>query len=107
MGEKGNYEIVLISNQYEDLLNAFIDSSDPKSLDWAKPINNRFCNAFKSEGSLTYLSKSDYLDENVLDKSSRLVLNTKDLKCINIVLLYLEQVMGRIKGGEKTIGKIR
>lgn len=75
-----NFEIVAISNKSKNFLNDFIDSLDPECLDWAKLIDKKSYNAFRSEGSLVGLSKGDYLDKNVLDQSFRLVSKIRDLQ---------------------------
>ena len=46
-----NSEIVVISNQYKDTLNDFIDSLDSESPDLARSIDKRFRNTPMSEGS--------------------------------------------------------
>ena len=76
----GNFEIMPIPNQYKDTLDDLIDSSNPKSPDWVEPIDKRFCNASMSESSSADFSEGDCLDEDFLDKSSRLAPKTENLK---------------------------
>lgn len=75
-----NSEIVVISNQYKDTLKEFINSSDTESSDWAKPIDERFCNVFISEGSLADFLEGDCFDENLPDRSLQLALKTENLQ---------------------------
>lgn len=51
---------------------------DSEFLDWVRSINERFCNASRSEDNLTHLLEKNYLDENVSDKSLRLVPKTEN-----------------------------
>lgn len=76
----GNSEIVAICNRYENILDEFINSSDPKSPDWAGLIDERFRNAPMSKSNLTDLSVGDYLDEDLSDRSSQLALKIEDLQ---------------------------
>ena len=75
----GNFEIVAIPNQYKDTLDDLIDSSDPKSSDWAGPIDKRSRNAPMSKGSLADLSEGNCADKNLSDRLSRLAPKTQDL----------------------------
>lgn len=68
------------SNQYKEIFNNFINNFDPKSPDQVYSINEKFCNAFKSENSLANLSKRDGLDKNILDKLSQLALRSRNLQ---------------------------
>ena len=72
------FKIVAISNQYKDTLDDFIDSSDPESLDRARLIDKRSCNAPMSKSGLTNPSGEDCLDENFADKLSQLAPKTRD-----------------------------
>lgn len=62
-----NFEIIAISNKYENILNKLIDNSDAKSLDWPQQIDKRLWNALKSKNNLIELLEKDYLDNNILD----------------------------------------
>lgn len=55
-----------------------IDSSDLESLDQTESSVLRFCNTPKSETSLINCLKEDYLDEDFKDRSSWLMLKTRN-----------------------------
>lgn len=74
----GNLEILVIPNQYKDTLDDFINNSNLESPDWARPIDVRTCNSSNSKASLADLLERNYLDEDVLDRSLRLVPKTKN-----------------------------
>ena len=56
----------------------FIDGLDSESLNWARLIDEKSCNALIYEGSSTDLSKRDCLDEDLPDKSLWLAPRTED-----------------------------
>lgn len=66
--KKDNSEILAISHQYKDILDHFINNSDPEYMDWMELIEEKICNAFRSESISTNLSKIDYLDKDISDK---------------------------------------
>lgn len=68
-----------IFNKYKDSLNNLIDSSDLKSVNQAKPIDEKFCNTYRLKCNLTSLLEKNYLDKNVLNRSLQLVLITENL----------------------------
>ena len=67
-----------ILNSYKDTLDKLIDSSDKQFLNQVRPIDERSCRALMFKGSLADLSEKDYLDENLLDRLSRLVPKIED-----------------------------
>lgn len=69
-----NSEILAISNRYKDILDHFMHNSDPESL--PGPINERFCNTFRSRRGSTSHPEEDCLNKNVLvsDRSLQLAL---------------------------------
>lgn len=71
--EMGNSKIIVIPNKYKDTLDDFIYSSNPKSSDLARPINERFNNIFISKNNLADFSKENYFDENLPNLSLRLM----------------------------------
>ena len=75
-----NYGIVAILNQYRDILNDLIDSSDPESSYPAGPIAKKSRNTPMSDGNLADLSKGDCLDENLSNRSSRLAPKAENLQ---------------------------
>ena len=77
---EGKSEIVVISNRHKDIFNSFINSSDPKSLDWARPIYEKLCNTSRSVNNLTKLSKRSCLDKNILAWSIRKALKIEELQ---------------------------
>ena len=97
----GNFEIVAILNQYKDTLDDLIDSSDSESLDWAGPIDERFCNAPMSKGSLADCSEEDYLDENLPDRSSQLAPKAKDSQVRQRRVVAPQAGYGKSQGGGK------
>lgn len=75
---KENSEIVAILNKYKVTLNDLIDNSDAKSPDQLGLINKRLYNALKSENSPRGFLKQDCLDDDVLNRSSRLAPKSED-----------------------------
>lgn len=61
-----NSEVVAIFYNYKNILDYFINSSDPKFLNWLRPIDQRLYNALRSKNDLTSFLEKNYLDENVL-----------------------------------------
>lgn len=57
-----------IFKQYKDILDELIDSSNPKSLNWAGPIDEKSYNALISKSNLADLLKIDCLDKDLFDK---------------------------------------
>ena len=70
-GAEGNSEIVAISNKYKKTLHYLIDSSDPKSPNWLRPINKRSQNTSRFEGSSTGLLEKFHLDKDISDSLAR------------------------------------
>lgn len=106
-GRAEDFEIVAISNQYKDTLDDLNDSSDPESPDWARPINEKSCNAPISKGSSIDLSERDCLDENLPTDYYGWHLRLETHRYINVISLHHKQYMGRVRGGEKIVGKIK
>lgn len=77
-GEVGNSETVPVCNQYKDTLDDLIDSSDLESQDQARPNDERSRNTLMSEDSSADLSERNCIDEDLLDRSSRLALKNKN-----------------------------
>lgn len=75
---EGNSKIIVIFNQYKDILDDLIDRWDLESPDWAGPIDKRSRNAPISEDSSADLSEKNGLDEDFLDRVSRLAPKTED-----------------------------
>lgn len=102
-----NPEIMAISNKYKDTLNALLDSSDLKSLiGWDKLM--------KSFAMPLYFKVVQRIIQKKIDwiKISQTVyhgncLKIKTYKCINAMLLHLEQGMERVRGKKKTVREIR
>ena len=72
----GNSEIVAIPNQYKDILDDLIDSSDPEFSDRAEPMDEKSCNAPMFESSSADILEGNCLDEDHSDRSSRLAPKT-------------------------------
>lgn len=72
MKKKRYFKIVVISNRYKNILDNFIDSSNPNSL--LRLINKKLCNKSKSRSNLISFLEENYLDKDILtsDKLSQL-----------------------------------
>lgn len=65
-------KILIIFNNYKNILNDFINYANSEFLDWSKQINKRLYNMLKSKDSLMSFLKENNLNKNVstLDKLS-------------------------------------
>lgn len=61
--KKNNFKIIAISNRYKDILDGFINKSDPESL--LISINKGLCNMSRSKSSLIVLLKEACLDKDI------------------------------------------
>lgn len=66
-----NSEILLIFNRYKDTFYSFINSSNLKSSDQLKLINEGSYNEPKSKNSSMEILKRFWLDKNVSNKSAQ------------------------------------
>lgn len=97
-----------IFNKYKDTLDNFIDNSDPESLNKVRLIDERSYNVPRSENSLTDLWEGDCLDEDILDRSSRLAPKTENSQMRQCYVVALFQArFKRVRGEEKTVGEIK
>lgn len=70
---------MVILNQCKNILDDFINNSDPKSLNRAELINERSCNALIFEGSSADISEKDCLNKNLSNELLWLAPKTKNL----------------------------
>lgn len=68
-GKKENSKILVISNQYKDTLDDFIDNSYLEFPDWVGLIDMRTCNLPNSKANSADLLEKNYLDKDVSNKS--------------------------------------
>lgn len=96
-----NSEIIVIPNQYKDTLDDLINSSDPESLDWMRPIDERSRNIPISEGSSAVLSERNSLNEDLSDRLSWVVSKTGDshVRQCHVIISLVEY--GKSQKGRK------
>lgn len=67
-----------IFNKCKNILDDFINNLETESSDWPRPIHKGLRNMPKSEGSSTKLLERNYLNKDILNRSSQLAPRTWD-----------------------------
>lgn len=72
-----NFEIAAILNNYKDIVDELIDSSNTKSPHWSKPIDKKSCNTPRSRTIVMVFSEGDCCNADILVRSSGLAPKTR------------------------------
>ena len=82
---KETYKIMTVCNKNKNTLHDVIDSLNPKSLDWLKPIDKGSCNLFRFEGSFIRLLDGFCLNKDI---SNCLVCRAPETRILSTSILW-------------------